>query len=286
MDAQDSEIRPGPESSQSLEEKEPDMLDFPETTFAHEESTDSGSEEQTKELTEIEANGESSDADIQDQIQEPDECLEKEESSSPEIQSDLSQDAFIPEPPGLTDDSVQLEELILTQEPENISTSVTVAEINQNNGTLQHAEEIQGVDLSEQFNAQDQEHVERPVSSQQKSDPENELPEQAEQSERFRCPDEKVSPEQIQSSDEEKPCDQTPPSECSDASSDTKQPADTEEHVQDETSEPVIDTEPAGPRINGSAELANRAEAQRLAEKLYRLDGFQRTDVVRHLDKE
>uniref|UniRef100_A0A671NA60 SEC7 domain-containing protein n=1 Tax=Sinocyclocheilus anshuiensis TaxID=1608454 RepID=A0A671NA60_9TELE len=34
------------------------------------------------------------------------------------------------------------------------------------------------------------------------------------------------------------------------------------------------------------AELVNRAEAQRLAEKLYRLDGFQHTDVVRHLDKD
>ncbi len=282
----DSEIQPGPESSQSLEETDPDMLGFPETTFAHEESTDSGSEEQTGEWTETEANGESLDADIQDQIQEPDRCLEKEESSSPVIQSDLSQDTFIPEPPDLKDDSVQLEELILTQEPENISTSVTVAEINQNNGTLQQAEEIQGVDLSEQLNAQDQEHVERPASSEQKSDPENEPPEQAEQSEHFRCPDENLSSEQIQSSDEEKPCDQMPPSECSDASGDTKQPADAEEHVQDETSEPVIDTEPAGPCINGSAELVNRAEAQRLAEKLFRLDGFQRTDVVRHLDKE
>ncbi len=285
MDAHDSEIRPDPEISQSQEEKEPDMLDFPQTTFADEESTDSGSEEQTREWTETEANGELSDAraDVQDQIQGPDECLEKEESSSPEIQSDRSQDDIITgptEPPDLTDDSVQLEELILTQEPENISTSVTVAEMNQNNGTL----EIQGVDLSEESNAQEQ--VERPVSSEQKSDPENEPPEQAEQSECFRCPDEKGSSEQIQCSDEEKPCDQTPPSECSDASSDTKQPADTEEHVRDETSEPVIDTEPAGPCINGSAKLVNRAEAQRLAEKLYRLDGFQRTDVVRHLDKE
>ncbi|XP_016343806.1 PH and SEC7 domain-containing protein 2-like [Sinocyclocheilus anshuiensis] len=293
MDTRDSEIRPGPEGSQSQEEKEPNMLDFPKTTFAHEESTDSGSEEQTREWTENEANGGSSDAraDIQDQIQGPDECLEKEESSSPEIQSDRSQDAIItgttqpPEPlPDLTDDSVQLQELILTQEPENISTSVTV--VNQNNGTLQHAEEIHGVDLSEEFNVQDQECVERPVSSEQKSDPENECPEPAEQSEQFRRLDENRSSEQIQSSDEEKPCDQTPPSERSDASSDTKQPTALTEHVRDETSEPVIDTEPAGPCINGRAELVNRAEAQRLAEKLYRLDGFQHTDVVRHLDKD
>uniref|UniRef100_A0A672LBP9 PH and SEC7 domain-containing protein 2-like n=1 Tax=Sinocyclocheilus grahami TaxID=75366 RepID=A0A672LBP9_SINGR len=293
MDTRDSAIRPGPEGSQSQEEKEPNMFDFPKTTFAHEEITDSGSEEQTREWTENEANGGSSDAraDIQDQIQGPDECLEKEESSSPENQFDRSQDAIITgatqptEPlPDLTDDSVQLQELILTQEPENISTSVTV--VNQNNGTLQHAEEIHGVDLLEEFNAQDQERVEKPVSSEQKSDPENECPEPVEQSERFRRPDENRSSEQIQSSDEEKPCDQTPPSERPDASRDTKQPTVLAEHVRDETSEPVIDTEPAGPCINGSAELVNRAEAQRLAEKLYRLDGFQHTDVVRHLDKD
>ncbi|KTG04264.1 hypothetical protein cypCar_00025978 [Cyprinus carpio] len=293
MDTRDSEIRPGLENSQSQEEKEPDMLDFPKKTFAHEESTDSGSEEQTREWTETEANGESSDTrdDIQDQIQGPDECLEKEESSSPEIQSDWSQDAIITEPPeplpDLTVDSVQLEEL--TQEPENISKSVTVAEMNQNYGTLQHAEEFQGIDLSEESNAQDQERVERPVSSEQKFDPENECPEKAEQSEQFRRPEENRSSGQIQSSDEEKPCDQTPPSERSDTSSDMKQPtalADVEEHVREETSGPVIDTEPAGPCINGSTELVNRAKAQRLAEKLYRLDGFQHTDVVRHLDKD
>ncbi|XP_059405287.1 PH and SEC7 domain-containing protein 1-like [Carassius carassius] len=280
MDTRDSEIRPGLESSTSKEEKRPDMLDFSKTTFAHEESTDSGMEEQTRECTETEANRESSDAraNIQDQIQGPDECLEKEESSSPEIRSDWSKDAIITdttEPPepllDLSDDSVQLEELILTQEPENISTLVTVAEMNQNYGTLQHAEDVQGVDLSKESNAQDQARVERPVSSEQKSDPENEGPEQSEQ---FRCPEENRSSEQIQSSD---------------TSSNTKQPtalADVEATIQEETSEPVIVLEPAGPCINGSTELVNRADAQRLAEKLYRLDGFQHTDVVRHLDKD
>ncbi|XP_043094567.1 PH and SEC7 domain-containing protein 1 [Puntigrus tetrazona] len=294
MDTQDSEIQPGPESSQLQEDKEPSISDLPKTTFAHEENTDSGSEDQTREWSETDANRESSGAkeDIQDQIQGPDECLEKEESNSPDIQSGQSQDTIITGPadlPAFTNDSVQLEELILTQEPENASTFVTVAERNQNTGTLQHAQQIQGTDLSEEFSAQDQQHVERPASSEQKSDPENESPGQEEQNERFRHPDESGSSEQIQCSYEEKLCDQTLPSEHPDVSSNTEQPTapeDGDEHVQDETSEPVIDKEPTGPCINGSTELVNRAEAQRLAEKLYRLDGFQRTDVVRHLDKD
>ncbi|XP_016305116.1 PH and SEC7 domain-containing protein 1-like [Sinocyclocheilus anshuiensis] len=313
MDARDSEIRLGQNSSQSHEEKEPDTLVLPQMTFAHEETTDSGSEKQTREWTETEANGESSDArtDIQDQIQGPDQCPEKEESIPPEVQSDQSQDAIITgptEPPeqlsDLMDNSVELEEVILTQEPEKISTTVTVTEINQNNGTLQHAEEIQ--DHSEQFNAQNQEYVEKPVGSEQKSEPENGLSEQAEsepseQPEQFGCPDENESSEQIQCSDEEKPSEQTPqsemkPSESSDASSDMNQPTaltDVAQHVQDMTSErrmqdelPVLDTKTAGPCINDSVEVMDRAEAQWLAEKLYRLDGFQRTDVVRHLDKD
>ncbi|RXN36371.1 PH and SEC7 domain-containing 3-like isoform X1 [Labeo rohita] len=313
MDTPDPEIQPGQDISQLQEEKEANMLVLPQMTFAHEESTDSGSEEQAREWTETEANGESSDAttNILDQIQGPDQCLEKEESCPPEVLSDQLQDAIITiltEPPeqlsNLMDDSVELEEEILTQEAEKISTSVTVTEMNQNNGTLQHAEEIQ--DHSEQFNTQDQEYVEKSVSSEQKSESENGLPVQAEselreQTEEFGCPDENESSEQTQCSDKEKPCEQTPqsemePSERLDASSDMTQPTtltDAVEHVQDMTSEglmqdetPVIDTKPAGPCINGSTEIKDRAEAQQLAEKLYRLDGFQRTDVVRHLDKD
>ncbi|XP_073696850.1 PH and SEC7 domain-containing protein 4 [Garra rufa] len=311
----DSEIQPGQDSLQSQEEKEPDlpqMLVLPQMTFAHEESTVSDSEEQTSAWTETEPNEESSDVrtDILDQIQGPDQCLKKEESSPSEVQSDQSQDTIITgptEPPeqlsNLTEDSVELEEEILTQQPEKISTSVIVTEMNQNNGTLQHSEEIQ--DHSEQFNAPDQENVEVPSSSEQKSESENALPvqvesERREQAEQFGCPDINESSEQIQCSDEEKPCEQTAqsemePSEHSDASSDTNQPTALAQQVQvqDKTSEghmqdelPVLDTKLAGPSINSSIEVVDRAKAQRLAEKLYRLDGFQRTDVVRHLDKD
>ncbi|KAK2911443.1 hypothetical protein Q8A67_003576 [Cirrhinus molitorella] len=309
----DSEIQ---DSSQLQEEKEldlPQVLVLPQMTFAHVESTDSGGKEQTKECTETKANGESSDetTDILDQIQGPDRCLEKEESVPSEVQFDQSQDTIIKgptEPPEqqskLTEDSVELEKEILTQEPEKISTSVTMTEVNQNNGTLQHPEEIQ--DHSEQLNTQDQDYVEKFVSSEQKSESENELPVQAEselreQTELFGCPNENESSEEIQCPDEEKPCEQMAqlelePSEHSDVSSDMNQPtalADVVQHVQDVTSEghmqdelPVLDTKPAGPCINGSIEIVDRAKAQRLAEKLYRLDGFQRTDVVRHLDKD
>ncbi|KAA0716207.1 PH and SEC7 domain-containing protein 3 [Triplophysa tibetana] len=48
--------------------------------------------------------------------------------------------------------------------------------------------------------------------------------------------------------------------------------------------ETVLDT--VCHHIDGSVKVLDRAEAQRLAERLYRLDGFKRTDVVRHLDKE
>ncbi|TRY69761.1 hypothetical protein DNTS_030562, partial [Danionella cerebrum] len=40
------------------------------------------------------------------------------------------------------------------------------------------------------------------------------------------------------------------------------------------------------PCFNGTHDPVNRTEARQLAEKLHRLDGFQRTDVVRHLDKD
>lgn len=297
MDTRDSEIELVQERSQSQEEEEPGMLVLPKLTFTHEESTEEGSEEQTQEWAETEVNGESADArtDIQDQIQESDD-VEKEESSPTEVQSDQSQDTIITsrtEPAeqlsDLTNISVGLEEAILTQE---MSTSVTdVTEMSQNN-------DIQGLDLSEQVNKQDQEkYIEQMVNTEQKAEPENGLPEEAQESE-LEEPDESESSEQIQCSDEQKPCEQTPqsemePPECPDPSIDLKHVADEAQHEQDMTSVhhvteevPVLDTNPAGPCINGSAEMVNRAEAQRLAERLYRLDGFQRTDVVRHLDKE
>ncbi|XP_051750764.1 uncharacterized protein LOC127513182 isoform X2 [Ctenopharyngodon idella] len=297
MDTRDSEIELVQERSQSQEEEEPGMLVLPKLTFTHEESTEEGSEEQTQEWAETEVNGESADArtDIQDQIQESDD-VEKEESSPTEVQSDQSQDTIITsrtEPAeqlsDLTNISVGLEEAILTQE---MSTSVTdVTEMSQNN-------DIQGLDLSEQVNKQDQEkYIEQMVNTEQKAEPENGLPEEAQESE-LEEPDESESSEQIQCSDEQKPCEQTPqsemePPECPDPSIDLKHVADEAQHEQDMTSVhhmteevPVLDTNPAGPCINGSAEMVNRAEAQRLAERLYRLDGFQRTDVVRHLDKD
>lgn len=300
MDTRDSEIELVQERSQSQEEEEPGMLVLPKQTFTHEESTEEGSEEQTQEWAETEVNGESADArtDIQDQIQESDD-VEKEESSPTEVQSDQSQDTIITsrtEPAeqlsDLTNISVGLEEAILTQEQDKMSTSVTdVTEMSQNN-------DIQGLDLSEQVNKQDQEkYIEQMVNTEQKAEPENGLPEEAQESE-LEEPDESESSEQIQCSDEQKPCEQTPqsemePPECPDPSIDLKHVADEAQHEQDMTSVhhvteevPVLDTNPAGPCINGSAEMVNRAEAQRLAERLYRLDGFQRTDVVRHLDKE
>lgn len=299
MDTRDSEIQPVQERPQSQEEEEPGMLFLPKIMFKHEESTDSGSEEQTQEWTEIEANGESADArtNIQDQIQESDD-VEKEESSPTEVQSDQSQDTFITsrtEPAeqlsDLTNGSVGLEEAILTQEQDKMSTSITATEMSQNNDS-------QDLDLSEQVNKQDQENcIEELVNSEQKAEPENGLPEEAQEPELGES-DESESSEQIQCSDEQKACDQTPqsemePPECPDLSSDLKHVADEEQHEQDMTSVqriteelPVPDTNPTGPCLNGSAEMVNRGEAQRLAERLYRLDGFQRTDVVRHLDKE
>lgn len=290
MDTRDSEIQPVEERSESQEEEEPGMLDLPKRniTFTHEESTDSGSEEQTQEWTE--ANGESADArtDIQDQIQESDN-VEKEEASPTEVESDQSQDTVItsrtePEEQlsDLTNGSAGLEEAILTQEPDKMSTSATATEMSQNN-------DIQGLDLSEQVNKLDREEcIEELVNSEQKPEPENGLPEEAQESE----PHETESSEQIQCSDEQKPCEQTPQSEM-DPSSDLKHVTDEAQNEQDMTSVhrmteevPVPDTNPTGPCVNGSVEMVNRAEAQRLAERLYRLDGFQRTDVVRHLDKE
>lgn len=281
MDTRDSEIQPVQESSDSQEEEEPGMSVLPKMTFTHEESTDSGSEEQTLEWTETEANGESADARtaIQDQIQEPD-VVEKEESSPPEVQSDPSQDT-VTEPPeqlsDLTNGLVDLEEAILTQEPDGMSTSVTATEMSQNN-------DIQALDQAK--------YSEQLVNSVQTVESENGFSEEAQESE-LREPDESESSEQIQCSDEQEPCEQTPrsemePPECPDTSSDLKHAVDEDMTSVPRMREdlPVPDTNPAGPCSNGSAEEVNRAEAQRLAERLYRLDGFQRTDVVRHLDKD
>lgn len=48
--------------------------------------------------------------------------------------------------------------------------------------------------------------------------------------------------------------------------------------------EQVKPAEPAAPRVNGCE--VDGEMAQRLAERLFKLDGFQRMDVVKHLDKE
>ncbi|XP_053341530.1 PH and SEC7 domain-containing protein 4 [Clarias gariepinus] len=53
--------------------------------------------------------------------------------------------------------------------------------------------------------------------------------------------------------------------------------------AEEQQEEPV---EPKVPYKNGNIEVADREEARKLAEKLYKLDNVQRTDVVRHLDKD
>lgn len=56
------------------------------------------------------------------------------------------------------------------------------------------------------------------------------------------------------------------------------------EHVPEEQQEESL--EPVAPYKTGHVGVVDREEACRLAERLYRLDNVQRTDVVRHLDKE
>ncbi|XDV19603.1 hypothetical protein PO909_025049 [Leuciscus waleckii] len=302
MDTRDSEIRPVQESSQSQEHKEPGMLVLPRMLFTHEESTDSGNEEQTGEWTETEANGESADARTgpQDPIEEP-EVVEKEESNPPAVRSDQSQNTITdpPEPlSDLTNGSVDLKESTLTQEPDKMSTSVTATEMSQSN-------DINGLDRAK--------YREQLVNSEQEVEPENGLPAEAQESEprEPREPGERESPEWVRCSDEQKPCQQTPGSESSDRTHAAEEDMTSEQCMtsaedmtseqrmtsrmtsaedmtseQRMTSEEDPDSTPVGHCINGSAEVGNRAEAQRLAERLYRLDGFQRTDVVRHLDKD
>lgn len=55
-------------------------------------------------------------------------------------------------------------------------------------------------------------------------------------------------------------------------------------HVAEEQQEKSA--EPEIPYKNGDGDVVDREEACKLAERLYRLDNVQRTDVVRHLDKE
>lgn len=55
-------------------------------------------------------------------------------------------------------------------------------------------------------------------------------------------------------------------------------------HVAEEQQEESV--EPTVPYKNRNVEVVDREEACKLAERLYRLDNVQRTDVVRHLDKE
>ncbi|KAK7118932.1 hypothetical protein R3I93_023110, partial [Phoxinus phoxinus] len=273
-DTRDSEIRPVQESSQSQEQEEPGMLVLPRMLFTHEESTDSGSEEQTGEWTETEANGDSADArtGTQDPIQEPD-VVEKEESSPPEVRSDPSQNTITdpPEPlSDLTNGLVDLEEPTLTQEPDKMSTSATATEMSQSN-------DIHGLDRAK--------YREQLVNSEQKVEPENGLAAEAQESEP-REPDERESPERVRCSDEQKPG-----SESSDRTHAVEEDMTSEQRItseEDMTSEQRMTSQedPVGHCMNGGAEVGNRAEAQRLAERLYRLDGFQRTDVVRHLDKD
>ncbi|XP_077093624.1 uncharacterized protein LOC143745405 [Siphateles boraxobius] len=278
MDTRDSEIRPVQESSQSQEQEEPGMLVLPKMLFTHEECADAGSEEQTGEWTETEANRESADArtGTPDPIQEP-EVTEKEEFSRPAVRSDPSQNT-ITDPPepllDLTNGSVDLEESTLTQEPEKMSTSVTATERSQSN-------DIHGLDRAK--------YSEQLVNSEQKVEPENGLPAEAQESEP-REPDERV-----RCSDEQNPCQQTSGSESSDRTHAEEEHMTSEQRMTSEedmtseqcmTSEEDPATNPVGRCMNGSAEVGNRPEAQRLAERLYRLDGFQRTDVVRHLDKD
>ncbi|XP_051522410.1 PH and SEC7 domain-containing protein 1 isoform X2 [Myxocyprinus asiaticus] len=234
-------------------------------------------------------------------------------------------------------DFKELEEVELTPEPvrhtEDMNISVTVMEVNQNNEILQHTQHSgETEDVSEQLNKEDgPKCAEEPVSSVEKLCPEEaedgpkeaakhlELSEEMselstedetsmksnkpeiqspEQTEKFKCPDENESSEQIQHPHEEnppeqmvqskiKPLDQTEHSAVTrqSESSDLKRPpvlTDAAEHVQEVLENQV----PVCPHINGGVELVDRAEAQRLAERLFRLDGFQRTDVVRHLDKD
>lgn len=58
------------------------------------------------------------------------------------------------------------------------------------------------------------------------------------------------------------------------------------EHVHEEVEQKEESVEHAVPYKNGNIEVVDREEACKLAERLYRLDNIQRTDVVRHLDKE
>ncbi|KAG1957730.1 PH and SEC7 domain-containing protein 2 isoform X2 [Pimephales promelas] len=253
MDTKDSEIGPAQASSQSQEQEEPGMLVLPRILFTHE-------------WTETEANGESVDAraGIQDPIEEP-EVVEKEESSPPAVQSDQSQNTITdpPEPMSdLTNGSVDLEESTLTQEPDKMSTSVTATEMSQSN-------DIHGLDRAK--------NREQLVNSEQKVEPENGLPAGAQESE----PREPV--ERVRCPDEQKPCQQTPGSESSDQTHAAEEEMTSEQRM---TSEEDPDTNPVGRCMNVSAEVGSRAEARRLAERLYRLDGFQCTDVVRHLDKD
>lgn len=58
------------------------------------------------------------------------------------------------------------------------------------------------------------------------------------------------------------------------------------EHVHVAEKQEEESVEPTVPCKNGNVEVVDREEACKLAERLYRLDNVQRTDVVRHLDKE
>ncbi|XP_057214057.1 uncharacterized protein LOC130568883 [Triplophysa rosa] len=135
-------------------------------------------------------------------------------------------------------------------------------------------------------------------------------PEEKQSSEQFMSLEEKQSSEQFMSLDEKECLDKEKPEALQMKSLDpTEEPLcsgetgyldDQKQHgvVTDEevnhvpndvmregcVQETVLDT--VCHHIDGSVKVLDRAEAQRLAERLYRLDGFKRTDVVRHLDKD
>ncbi|KAK3509050.1 hypothetical protein QTP70_018789 [Hemibagrus guttatus] len=58
------------------------------------------------------------------------------------------------------------------------------------------------------------------------------------------------------------------------------------EHVHVTEEQQEKSAEPAIPYKNGDGDVVDREKACKLAERLYRLDNVQRTDVVRHLDKD
>ncbi|XP_065140080.1 uncharacterized protein [Paramisgurnus dabryanus] len=312
MDTQESsdlkEISLGQERLQSPEEmqmKPPQILDVPDLTLTHQDSLNSSAEMKTEwtEKSTTESNGEphvgidvQEEITLTDQMKTPDEPVEQEETDflTDLHQSDQSQDSII------TDRTNQVPCNSAELEPmEAIKTSVTVIEMNLNDA-LKHAEDTEGAQGSDQT-----QYAEEPVSSVETQLPEGiqetenrptkpsemaetEAPEKISRSEKhlsdepeqITCPDKEESSEQMICSDEEKP----EPLEIKllDPTEET-QHSDETGHLGVQNGSPLQES---ALQRNGSVKVLDRAEAQRLAESLYRLDGFKHTDVVRHLDKD